>query len=89
MTPEPIKAPGVVTVPQSAVALSIQQQAADFLRLLPPEKNGAVLNIETEKGFNLAVAHKSKGGRWGVTTWIGKSGWDQPVSGGVSGQVVW
>lgn len=81
--------PGVVTVPQAAVALSIQQQAAEFLRMLPPEANGAVLNVETGKGFNLAVAHKSRGGRWGVTTWIGKSGWSEPVSGGVSAQIVW
>lgn len=81
--------PGVVTVPTSVVAASIQAQALEYLRLLPPESNGAVLQIETGAGFNLAVAHKSKGGRWGVTTWVGKSGWAQPVSGGVSAQIVW
>jgi hypothetical protein len=85
----PPAVPGVVIVPTSAVAKSIQQQAAEYLRLLPPETNGAVLTVETGAGFNLAVAHKSRGGRWGVTTWIGKSGWSEPVSGGVSAQIVW
>ena len=79
-TPQPI---GVITVPTTSVHLDIQEQVRKSLAGLPSGQTMAVLNVTTGKGINLAVAHKLNQ-HFEVVAYVGKSGWDQPVEGGVS-----
>ena len=74
---------GVVTVPTTSVHLDIQEQVRKSLAGLPTGQTMAVLNVTTKSGVNLAVAHKFNE-HFEVVSWIGKSGWQKPVEGGVS-----
>ena len=74
---------GVVTVPTTSVHLDIQEQVRKSLAGLPEGRTMAVLNVTTQKGINLAIAHKLND-HFEVVGYIGKSGWDQPVEGGVA-----
>lgn len=77
---------GVVTVPTMAIHESIQRHVTESLKGVEPGRTMAVLSIHTEKGVNLAIAHKFND-QWNAVLWVGKSGWDKPLSrpdGGVS-----
>lgn len=82
---------GVVTVPAESVHQSIKEQVAATLQGVKAGKTMAVLSIKTGSGANLAIAHRDtfdsgilKGTEWEVVSWVGKSGWQKPVNGGVS-----
>ncbi len=96
--PPPPAPPGVVVAPPQVVHLDIHDQVMKSLqRDVEPGHTLAMLSIQTGKGINLAVAHKEKvtdgffEGDWVVESWIGKSGWDQPIDKGWAGgvQVMW
>lgn len=74
---------GVAVVLTEAVHLDIQQEVATMLAGVAPGRTMAVFTIKTARGVNLAVAHKWDHA-WSTHLWIGKSGWDQPVAGGVA-----
>lgn len=83
---------GVATVAPTDVHQTIKSQVDAMLKGVTEGKTMAVLNVKTGSGINLAVAHRSqviehgllKGGTWEVVTWVGKSGWQKPIDGGVS-----
>lgn len=82
---------GVVTTAPTDVHQSIREQVSSTLQGVKEGRTMAILNIKTGSGVNLAVAHKHtvetgifKGGEWEVLTYIGKSGWQKPIEGGVS-----
>lgn len=74
---------GVVTVPQASVHQSIREQVDQALRGVKAGKTMAILTVHTGSGANLAVAHKFND-HFEVISWVGKSGWDKPVTGGVA-----
>ena len=82
---------GVATVPgpmvPTTISASIRSSVAAVLGDLPKDAKGAIVGVATEKGMNLAVAYKLDSG-WSVGAWVGKSGWKQPVAGGVVVQKV-
>lgn len=84
---------GVVTVPTQAVHIDIQDQVMKSLAGVGAGKTMAVVNVQTGKGMNLAIAHRETvedgflKGEWTVATWVGKSGWNAPVVGGAT--VAW
>lgn len=53
---------------------------------LDPGVTTAVLNIHNRRGVNLAIASRI-GEHLRVVTWVGKSGWDQPLKEGWEGAV--
>lgn len=82
---------GVVTVHPQSVHQTIKEQVDAALKGVKEGKTMAVLNVKTGSGLNLAVAHRIpvesgilKGGEWEIVTWVGKSGWQKPIEGGVS-----
>lgn len=86
--------PGVVVLPPPAVHLDIHTQVQKFLKAeLKDGQTMAMLSLTTDQGLNLAIAHKEKvtegffEGDWIVESWIGKSGFDKPLAGGI--QVMW
>jgi hypothetical protein len=90
--------PGVVVAPPETVHFDIHDQVMKSLRRdVEPGHTMAMVSIQTDRGVNLAIAHKEKlangffAGDWVVEGWIGKSGWDQPLKQGwASGvQVMW
>ena len=84
MNGTPVPFGGVVTVPQSSVHLDIQRHVAQMLEGVPEGRTMAVVSILTDKGLNLAVAHKFNQA-WSTALWVGKSGWDkEPLAGGVT-----
>lgn len=74
---------GVVTVPAQSVHQSIKDQVDAALQGVKEGKTMAVLTVKTGAGANVAIAHKM-GDDWSVALFVGKSGWQQPISGGVS-----
>lgn len=74
---------GVVTVAPQSVHQTIKAQVEDALRGVKEGKTMAVLNVKTGSGLNLAIAHKLND-HFEVVTWVGKSGWQKPIDGGVS-----
>ena len=87
--------PGVVhsigplpPVPAGPIASMLKQQVHAALAEIPEGKQGALVGIATEHGVNLAVAHRSKDGRWVTAAWIGKD-WQGPIRGGVEVRAVW
>ena len=74
---------GVVVVPPQSVHQTIKQQVDDALRGVKEGKTMAVLTVKTGAGANLAIAHKIND-HFEVVSYIGKSGWQSPISGGVS-----
>lgn len=94
----PPTAPGVVLVPASAVHIDIHDQVMKSLgRDVEPGHTLAMIGIQTGKGINFAIAHKEKvadgffEGDWVIESWIGKSGWQEPIDKGWAGgvQVMW
>ena len=86
---KPVPLGGVVTVPQPEIQIAdqIHRQVAAILGTLPEDARGAIVGVGTAKGVNLAIAYKLDSG-WRVGAYIGKSGWDQPIDGGVVVQKV-
>lgn len=89
--PTPTPLVGVVTVPSESVHVSIRAQVDAALQGVKQGKTMAVLTVKTERGVNLAIAHRDaftsgllKDVEWQVVLYAGKSGWDRPVDGGVS-----
>lgn len=82
-SPPPPAPPGVATVRTPAVHLDIQREVAAMLAGVGAGRTMAVLTVRTGRGINLAVAHKWNH-QWSTELWVGKSGWDQPVAGGVA-----
>lgn len=74
---------GVVTVPSASVHQSIQAQVHQALQGVKEGKTMAILTVQTGSGANLAIAHKFND-HFEVVTYVGKSGWQSPVAGGVS-----
>lgn len=74
---------GVVTVPAQSVHQSIKSQVDDALRGVKAGQTMAVLTVKTGSGANLAIAHKINE-HFEVVSWVGKSGWQKPLEGGVS-----
>ena len=90
----PLQSPGVVTVAPAKIHLDIHDQVQKFLKTeIKDGQTVAMLQVQTDRGANLVIAHKEKvtdgffEGDWVVESWIGKSGWDKPLEGGI--QVVW
>lgn len=98
-SPPPNQPQGVVITPPGAVHIDIHEQVMKSLRKdVEPGHFVAMVGIQTDRGINFAVArkdHVTEGifkGDWVVESWIGKSGWNKPLStdgfqGGV--QVMW
>lgn len=84
------KSGGVVTVPASAVHIDITDQVMKILEGVEDGKTMAVVNVQTRRGINLAIAHRERvadgiwKGSWTVATYVGKSGWSEPVAGGAT-----
>lgn len=78
----PLGGVAVVTQPTISIAASIHSAVAKTLGELPEDAKGAIVGVATEKGMNIAVAYKLEKG-WSVAAYIGKSGWDRPIEGGV------
>ncbi|NBR87822.1 MAG: hypothetical protein EB141_12695 [Verrucomicrobia bacterium] len=74
---------GVVTAAPQSVHLSIKEQVEAALQGVKEGRTMAILNVKTGSGLNLAVAHKFND-QWEVITYVGKSGWQKPIEGGVS-----
>lgn len=85
MTANGVRVPlqGVVTVAPKSVHQSIKSQVDAALQGVKAGKTMAILNVTTESGVNLAIAHRINE-HFEVVSWIGKSGWQQPIAGGVS-----
>jgi len=86
--------PGVAVMPPSLIHLDIHEQVSKFLKTeLKEGQTMVALSLQTDRGLNIAIAHKEKvadgffEGDWVVESWIGKSGWDKPLAGGI--QVMW
>lgn len=81
--------PGVTTVfdIKNTISSQLEHQVLVALEKANPGSTTVALNIETQKGINLAIATRSKDGHWTTGMWIGKSGWDQPVKEGWAGGV--
>lgn len=79
----PISFAGVVQVPEQSVHQSIKSQVDAALQGVKAGKTMAILTVKTGTGANLAVAHKFNE-HFEVVSWIGKSGWQSPVEGGVA-----
>lgn len=75
--------PGVVTVPAKSIHIDIRREVAKVLEGVDPGETMAVLNVQTGRGINLALAHKFND-EWQVDLYVGKSGWQSPVEGGVT-----
>lgn len=86
---QPVPFGGVVTVaqPEIAIAPSIRKAVADTLGTLPPDAKGAIVWVATARGMNLAAAYKLSSG-WEIGAWVGKSGWQSPLDGGVMVQKI-
>lgn len=78
----PLKGVTIVHQPEVSIAASIQNAVKKTLGDLPADAKGAIVGVATTKGLNIAVAYKLEKG-WDVAAWVGKSGWDQPLEGGV------
>jgi hypothetical protein len=78
-TPNP--SPGVVKLPGESplVHPSIKQSVDSFLTTIEPGTKTVMLNLDTQKGGNLALAIRDESGHFGVKFWVGKSGWDAPL----------
>lgn len=81
---------GVAVAAATAVSLDIHKLVADSLKNVPEGHTMAALSITTDRGVNLAIAHRDiveQGilhGEWTTELWIGKSGWTSAVpEGGV------
>lgn len=74
---------GVVTVAPQSVHQSIKSQVDAALKGVKEGKTMAILTVKTGSGLNLAVAHKLND-HFEVVSWVGKSGWQKPIEGGVS-----
>jgi hypothetical protein len=90
--------PGVVVASPETVHVDIHDQVMKSLRRdVEPGHSLAMVSITTDRGVNLAFAHKERAengvfeGDWVVESYIGKSGWDQPLNKGWGGgvQVMW
>lgn len=87
--------PGVVhsigslpPVPPGPIASMLKAQVHAALAEIPEGKQGALVAVATESGVNLVVAHRV-GEKFRVAAWIGKSGWDKPINGGVEIRASW
>lgn len=89
MTTGPV-APGVAYTlgPPPGVAASITKAVQDAIAQVPADRSGAILGVATERGMNLVIAQRVNS-HLQVTAWVGKSGWDQPTTGGAAVRVVW
>ncbi len=56
---------------------------------LAPGQSGASLEVTSDAGTNLVIAHRDPKGTWQVDLWIGKTWGKDPLSFGVSGKVLW
>ena len=73
--------PGVSVVEPKAVNFDIHDQVMKSLEGVPAGQTMAVVRIQTGQGVNLAIAHKFNDA-WSAEVFIGKSGWQAPISGG-------
>lgn len=62
--------------PPVALQPSIRAAIADAVAAIPPGRNGALVGIATERGWNAAVVSKL-GDDWEVQAWVGKD-WQAP-----------
>ena len=74
---------GVVLASPSVISDSLKRQVDAVLAQVPADKKAALVTVATTKGFNVAFAYRV-GDRLKVASWVGKSGWDQPLDAGVS-----
>lgn len=80
--------PGVATVfdIRNTISADLERQVQLELDKLDPGMTTAALNVHTKRGVNIVVASRIND-RLTATLWVGKSGWDQPVSEGWEGNV--
>lgn len=78
---------GVVIAPARVISDSIKAAVDRTLGELPPGTHGAIVGIATDKGVNLAIAHRSDHG-WEVAAYIGKT-WTGPIEGGAFVKKTW
>lgn len=87
MTTVPPTTLGVAYAEPGVVSASIKAQVASALAEIPADKRSAIVAVATERGWNAAVAARLGGGMQ-VVAWVGKSGWDKPLSGTTKGVYV-
>lgn len=83
--------PGVALANPAQISASLKAHVAAVLAEVPPDKHTALVAVATDRGVNLALAVRRPIGpaEMEIAAWIGKSGWDQPLTGGVSLKAVW
>jgi hypothetical protein len=71
-----VPAPSGVAFREPPVALqpSLRAAIADAVATIPPGRNGALVGIATERGWNAAIVSKLADD-WEVQAWVGKD-WD-------------
>lgn len=83
-----IALPGVATVfdVRNTISADLERQVQLELDKLDAGQTTAALNVHTKRGVNIVIASRI-GERLTATMWVGKSGWDQPVTEGWEGNV--
>lgn len=77
-------APGVVysLPPPAGISASLEAAVARAVAAIPPDRTGALIGVATQRGMNLVVAARDASGDLRAQAWIGKSGWDTPLTQG-------
>lgn len=76
--------PGVATVPVQDISSTLERLVQAELDRLDPGVTTAALNVHTKTGVNIIVASRINT-KLTATLWIGKHGWDQPLTEGWAG----
>lgn len=95
--PTPTKPPdGVIYSPgplppvaPGPIASRLKSIVHESLGQLPPGAGGAKVEVTSDAGVNLVVAHRGANGRWETSLWIGKSWGKDPATFGASAAVIW
>ena len=83
-----IALPGVATVfdIRNTISADLERQVQLELDKLDAGQTTVALNVHTQRGINVVIASRVND-KLTATLWIGKSGWDQPVTEGWEGNV--
>lgn len=84
MSPSDLVPPGVVVQPRTTLLISDQLERAvqQELDKAAPGTTTAALEVHTQRGVNLVIAAKNADGKLTAALWIGKSGWNEPLTEG-------
>jgi hypothetical protein len=62
--------------PPASIFQQAQAKIEQYVATLPPDADGAIVSVATNKGVNAAIVMKAPGG-FEITGWIGKSWGDE------------